>query len=144
MEEQLIKFKTAKLAKEKGLAQKLFNTSWYNELGRRNGRSDINLEGKTFNTTYSESSNPESLKKSDFKIKIYLAPTQSLLSTWLKKTHGLYAYIDWVDDEVVIVDFKNSEGEELFRANCYDFVPDYESEEELLEELLQKALKLIK
>ena len=122
MEEQLIKFKTAKLAKEKGF--------------------DFRCNG-FFNSGSGYKLQYDDLLRTGDGVVIE-APTQSLLSTWLKKTYGLYAYIDWVDDEVVIVDFKNSEGEELFRVNCYDFVPDYESEEELLEELLQKALKLIK
>ena len=133
MEEEIIKFKTAKLAKEKGFDWKVLNH--YRD-GESYSKELIN-GGSWYNMNCSK-------EQKLWNCNLYSAPTQSLLSTWLKKTYGLYAYIDWVDDEVVIVDFKNSEGEELFRVNCYDFVPDYESEEELLEELLQKALKLIK
>ena len=130
IKEQPIAFKTAKLAKEKGFITDLEGMAWMGTCYNKNGKlSDdfFDENGKELNTYFK-----------------YLAPTQSLLLTWLKKKHGLYAYIDWVNDEVVIADFKHSEGEELFRLGCYDFVPDYESEEELLEGLLQKALKLIK
>jgi len=47
------------------------------------------------------------------------------------------------DDDVVIVDFKICVGVEFLRVDCYDFLPDYETDEELLDALLIEALKLI-
>lgn len=39
-----VNFELAKLLKEKGYDQDGFNIAWYNELGRLNGRTDINKE----------------------------------------------------------------------------------------------------
>jgi len=59
-----------------------------------------------------------------------------------KTKHGLYAYLDWVNQEAIIVDYKNHEGKVMFKKTLWDLVVDYETDEEALEELLKEALKL--
>jgi hypothetical protein len=134
MEEKLIESKTAKLAKEKGFPQNLFNTSWYNRFGSINGRTDINENGEyLYYGPGTYTSNPKKkISKEEYKeytsIK-YSAPTQSLIQLWLQKTHNIYTYIDWYDSSSII-----------WQKNINKVETYYHTD---LEKLLQKALKLI-
>jgi hypothetical protein len=121
MTEQLIDFETAKLAKEKGFD--LFTVYWY----------------------MTEVTNREKGYRKDnwnFLRTRFSAPTQSLLQSWIQKKHGLYAYLDWSTQQVVIVDYKNYDGKELLRENFFDFCPDH-IEGELLDKLLFDCLNII-
>ena len=125
MEEQLINFDTAKLAKEKGFDEK----SEQSICSEGGGHFYHGGNNSYFDTKYSYEQ--------------YSAPTQSFLECWIRRKHGIYGYIDYSSSEAVILDFKNHEGKELLRVDCYNFVVDYETDEELKEELLLASLKLI-
>lgn len=128
MEDQLITFKTAKLAKEKG-----FNGSClcsYNEV--QGLEHCINYTGELYFTQeYID------IAKENGKIS-YLAPTQSLLQKWLREKHNMDVLIIKSKHECYDV-FVWGETRELF------FPEDYaKTYEEALEKGLQEALKLIK
>ena len=64
-------------------------------------------------------------------------PYECFLQEWLRKKHGIYAFVDWSTNEDVIVDYKNSEGSELHRESR-----DYQEGEDI-DDLLEKALNFI-
>lgn len=126
MEEKLIKFHTAKLAKEKGFdieTDKLF-VNYYSG----NPEPPLIKWKNVSNEWYKEQLNFISTR--------YYQPTQSLLQKWLREVHnlhieisrtyttGLYVYQYFIDTE-----------NQLFGFQSY---------EEALEKGLEEALKLIK
>ena len=143
MEEQLINFKTAKLAKEKGFNRQCFyyydKTEKLIEPYEENGSSTdvefrVNLTDllDNYNEGYREN---------------YSASTQSLLQKWLRETHQLHLEIQ-VQDYVETPKFYwNIFG--AYKNNkmiiCIANSPreDYVSYEEALEAGLQKALSCI-
>ena len=128
MQEQLISFETAKLAKEKGY----------------NIPSDLTFKstGEEYTGTYF-SSDPN----------IFFRPTQSLLQKWLREEHCIFVtalpYRDY--EEKVELCFYYSlvqDSEELDDILCNEqnlnaSTKNYPSYEEAIEVGLQKALKLI-
>ena len=89
MEEHVISFETAKLAKKFGFPQDLFNTSWYNRLGKLNGRVDINADGVEIYASFDAYRAPTAIKVSreeydEAKTIKYSAPRQSLLQKWFR------------------------------------------------------------
>jgi len=134
MKDQLITFETAKLAKEKG-----FNENVYD----------------LFKTTFSEESatieqpldKPRSNKYYRNESKnniIYLRPTQSLLQKWLREVHDIHikltCFTDNTWDGVLIYQDAPYEWDDntapVEAENCKTY-------EEALEICLQEALKLI-
>ena len=122
MEEQLITFETAKLAKEKGFnvpCVKIYNT-----------------EGELWNAYYSTMKNDNVNPGAKC-----TAPTQSLLQKWLREVHKISIKVDdFYTDSKLRFDFSVSE------LGSQDDNPQgvFESYEEALEEGLLEALKLIK
>jgi len=116
MKEQLISFKTAKLAKEKGFNE-IVSTAY--------GRSQESLYESNCTNRNSEN--------------IFLsAPTQSLLQKWLREVHNIHIEVHnlgmkwWFNLK------------EIDSDNAALFISDnYNSYEEALEVGLQEALKLI-
>lgn len=136
MEDTLISFETAKLAKEKG-----FNDSKSLELPN----------GKKFSMTRccSYSDDDRSTKHRKFYSKNnphYLAPTQSLLQKWLREEHDIHMDISFaVKDGRPYFEF-NGYGVNVSRlkddsSRSSGIHPTYE---QALEIGLQEALKLIK
>lgn len=128
MEDELIKYNTAKLAKEKGL--------------------DINCE-----ENYNE--DEELTHNFSKKPAVYLAPTQSLLQKWLREKHEIHlivqstfsstdTYITYVNGEII----KDKSLKELKKVgDLSGIMLDHKlfgTYEEALEEGLLEALKLIK
>lgn len=72
----------------------------------------------------------------------YSASTQSLLQMWLRTKHGLFAYVDWANTELVICDYKNHEGLIVFKEDTCE--RGQESEKEMIETVIYEALKQIK
>lgn len=73
MEEKLIDFNTAKLAKEKGF--NVISKHWYDQTETLNPIEGIRGAMMYFNVGY--------------------APTQSLLQKWLRKVHNIYVLADY-------------------------------------------------
>lgn len=136
MEEQLISFKTAKLAKNKGYKQ-----------FARNG---INLKGETIEAKSTK------LNFYNPKYTEYIAcPTQALLQRWLREEHDFHIEISintgvengWAfsgtnlkkEKHSMMVEFQN-EWERL----CFDGEVEWESYEQVLETALYQALKVMK
>jgi hypothetical protein len=141
MEDQIITFETAKLAKEKGFDERFFKAYMNNTLccefidkgAYRN--SDLNTEWI----------------KEHYKHK-YSAPTQSLLQKWLREKHKIVVSPDIYNTEkfkiywaVGIVFIETLEQEcfaEESKAN-FQLGDMFKSYEEALEKGLYEALKLI-
>jgi len=118
MRDQLIEFKTAKLAKEKGFTEECY-ALW----------QKILIEGEKNDNIINEKG-------------IYAAPTQSLLQRWLREEHGilvesLYSYsaIDYIPKIGKLNAYQDYNLFEEISCNTYELA---------LEQGLIEALKLIK
>ena len=133
MEDQLISFETAKLAKEKGFGGKGLTTS--NGYFRGNNLCNIPCNNKS-----------DFCGKDEFS-----APTQSLLQKWLRDLHGVDIHItrnkpSYREYRVEIYKVDNTPNYIHFqinteKSNGCKWFDDYE---EALETALLEALKLIK
>lgn len=133
LEDQLVSFETAKLAKEKGfesvigLGHQKPRGNYYNSNGELNG--DCLKELKSI------------VKKTD-EFKLISAPTQSLLQKWLREIHDIDVIATFYSDDVNYGYHwqRSIKGVEMFvSGNDSDGI----SYEEALEVGLQEALKLI-
>jgi hypothetical protein len=122
MQEQLISFETAKLAKEKGF-NVACNTGYHPDDGNL-------LSGNMWKSILRYKSDRHTY-----------APTQSLLQKWLRDVHDVHIEIPSLSlseksfDYIVI----NSERKRLFESSVYS----YDTYEEALEAALIKALIVI-
>jgi hypothetical protein len=142
MQEQLISFETAKLAKEKG-----FNWGCYIEYEVED------YEYRQGSPGYSK----VTIKKGDLKKadgssifrnwnNNYSAPTQSLLQKWLREKHKLYVYINpttYGEEARYSAQLDGYGKKGIFSSPLIDGFTIYNSYEEALEEGLHEALKLI-
>ena len=167
MEEKLISFETAKLAKEKDF--NILQHSYYFEDGefKENSLKGTNgYYGEEYEfdlSEFNENWNDKWLTKKTgdrcfgcSKQKGYLetfsAPTQSLLQRWLREVHNIYveSYHDLTSDGTKIQFYtswgflqqKDKNGNQNVNG-WYDEYNDWETYEEALEVGLQEALKLI-
>lgn len=150
MKEQLISFKTAKLAKEKGFNLKS-KKGYYTyqkdiETALTEYKNPIDID-KSQECTFANACKPfaNSDLPKDF---LCTAPTQSLLQKWLRERHNLHIYIDTTSSfgdmqshvskykALVKVPFKPFK----WTTGKYYLGDTYE---EALEKGLQEALKLI-
>lgn len=150
MEEQLISFEVAKLAKEKGFTHQTGtlhpNGSYYNFRGELNG-------------CCLESLREMHIPKKDRMYSILPAPTQSLLQKWLREGHELIITINFetIDDSEKAYTYTIYEWLPEGKNSCKDIWDFYETHEsmtqssgwfptyeEALEEALKESLKLIK
>lgn len=136
MQEQLISFETAKLAKEKGFNIKTLFA--YNLLGVTNNSFKIHRK-KDFD---------------EFSNTFCFTPTQSLLQKWLREEHEIHIEISYGKDKTnvwfnpnIYSLIKPQDGDDL---DCYNDsyaelveLNQYDSYEEALEAGLLEALKLI-
>lgn len=143
MQEQLITFTTAKLAKDKGFdwdvnlgyenISNLFieNNNLYNPYDKEDVIK-INNDYFTISHTWTETKGS------------YPAPTQSLLQKWLREVHGISVLID-LDITLSYTYHINSLHPEASYVGKYiQSVHVYSTYEEALEAGLQTALNLIK
>ena len=115
MEEQLISFETAKLAKEKGFKWTAHNKLFYND------NSSLNI------IEFSEEDIP--------------APTQALLQKWLREVHKIYICVShriFGVPEMHIVQYTTNTQMGIREDRWYD------TYEEALEASFYEALNLIK
>jgi len=138
MEEQLISFETAKLAKEKGFDElcityyKIENKKCYHHI-RRAGYH----KGKFYKLRNSNMS----LTKN--KHDRFSAPTQSLLQKWLRESHNINIFISGFGISHYSVTYQYSILKTPM-SGVLDHDNIYTTYEEALEAALQKALELIK
>jgi len=127
MEEELITFDTAVLAREKGFKVPTF--AFYTKSGELFW---LNVE-----------ENPPLTNNSIE----YIAPTQSLLQKWLREVHLTHIYMDMTGSERFTLCFRHIDGEGKHWSHTYKEEGGYvyfDTYEEALEKGLQEALKLIK
>lgn len=122
MEEQLISFEVAKLAKKKGYI--LGCNYWYNFSGLLCGKFE----------------NPHI--PANGKFPSYSAPTQSLLQKWLREVHDIFVFVAYGEDGFIVQTWKKDELEEAEYPE-FDSYTSQDTYEEALELGLQEALKLI-
>ncbi len=121
MEEQLITYRTAKLAKEKGFDVAV---KFYYQI---NGELVQNSTLAFSNSFWTDS------------VHVYTAPTQSLLQKWLREEYKICAYLDWREMNAVICTLYEDNEIKVFKYwSIIMKKPD-----EALEEVLLEALKLI-
>ena len=137
MEEQLISYETAKLAKEKGFDEKVYRE--YDKSGY------LRCTSKSADVVLGPYD--ELLKSTE-----YPAPTQSLLQRWLREVHNIYveSYHDLTSDGTKIQFYtswgflqqKDKNGNRNVNG-WYDEYNDWKTYEEALEIGLQEGLKLL-
>jgi len=120
MTEKIIKFKTAKLAKEKGFTAKIGGL--YIIGGNLNGKIGMASDAEDY----------------------VQAPTQSLLQKWLREAHNLHISITRVmvmtNGEGYLLEIRDWRSEETPEP----LVDYFKTHEEALEKGVYKSLKLIK
>ena len=138
MEEQLISFETAKLAKDKGFNEdtELFFNSFY-------PKGTYNINGLT---NYDEVTD----KRDNFTS----LPTQSLLQKWLREKHNIHIEIELTDNtmqfyyQYCIVDSKNREchDEDMIdqATRIYNYNERFNTYEEAREQAILKAIEIVK
>lgn len=124
MQEQIISFDTAKLAKEKGFPVNISRDYYLND-GDKKMMTDVNY-----------------LKyhRNDDLDKLLPAPTQSLLQKWLREEHNIYV-IPYIKDGYCYYKIKKEYVIDIDYNKGY--VKHFEEWEQALESGLQEALKLI-
>ena len=140
MEEQLISFETAKLAKEKG-----FNIECLNFYTKPNSKMfGIDEHGRSYSIQNSIKNKIYTIGNEvtlNFK-NVLFAPTQSLLQKWLRETHHLIITIAYQYEHD-----STSYSYWIYKENnslpINQWVNDLNTYEEALELGLQEALKLI-
>lgn len=148
MEEQLISFDTAKLAKSKGFT--MFKESFKSALvDSRNHdvqrysfyrviRDEMSLNLNVGTNSSQINGLWESYNDDSFVVqKNYFAPTQSLLQKWLREAHSIIVEIEFYD-------YKNWNYTVLNPSIKKQSSPEFRVYEQALEEGLQEALMLIK
>jgi len=134
MEEQLITFDTAMLAKEKGFDLEFCNVGWHGDFG------DLKGDSYPFLGTYSFYKSIYCNNKVEYQIQ---RPTQSLLQKWLREVHKISVEVSsgWWDLGKVKWEYnvykKGLDGD----SPCSLTV--FKTYEEALEIGLQEGLKLI-
>jgi hypothetical protein len=145
MKEQLISFKTAKLAKEKGFDVECLN--FYTK--PRSKMFGIDEHGRNYPSTNKSKKLYSIGKDATLHIEnVMFAPTQSLLQKWLREVHNIHIEIKisnlgryyWAYNEF---NMENISNVTFWRRQdvSSEKVPTYE---EALGKGLQEALKLIK
>lgn len=141
MEDTLITFKTAKLAKEKGFKELCFAAFHKNNRNDGYFESGIISQSEYFKFPTMSNGDKIAVLQKDY-IHTILRPTQSLLQKWLREVHK-------IDVEAPLV-YKLNTREYLVRIyknNTEIILPTfhyYKSYEEALETALYQALNLIK
>ena len=136
MKEQLVSFKVAKLAKEKGFNEETYafydsTNTLINPLAAHkesNWTRHIILnkynDGFVYNSTTGN------------KVNNYAAPTQSLLQKWLREKHNIVVFINpYPTTYAAVIQYNNRE--DKYATDLYD------TYEIALEKGLEEALKLI-
>ena len=142
MEEQLITFKTAKLAKEKGFDIEESCVAFYTK--PRSKMFGIDEHGRYYNIK----NTPRKLyyigKSAAFNSNnVILAPTQSLLQKWLREVHNIRLEIQSLIDYTYAYSiYQELQDNKYCKQIAFEYTEQY-SYENALEIGLKHALKLI-
>ena len=134
MEEELISFKTAKLAKEKGFH--IMPDMFFDDIDTLRSTNILKMPGcypgsVSFVSIYQE-------------VDVYYAPTQSDLQKWLREVHNIHITIiyDW---HLFHVNIMSMQSNVSLESSLTGITPHkFTTYEEALEQGLLAALKLIK
>lgn len=143
MEEQLVSFQVAKLAKEKGFKELCFAAFHKNNRNDGYFESGIISQSEYFKFPKMNNGDKIAVLQKDY-IHTILRPTQSLLQKWLREVHGIHICVDidindtWYFHIYDLNSKRNSEFDLKLENN------KYKSYEEAMEIALFEALKLIK
>lgn len=164
MEETLISFETAKLAKEKGFIEPVINYYHMHEgLTEPELIDEIDILLKNYKRPYEVRKNCNTISTEFGYVENFSAPTQSLLQKWLREVHNIHIGVNVRFHEVKTKGIVMYAYELSTSDNLYDGIGDnlnkwmqglgdeydplfhvYKTYEEALEAGLQEALKLIK
>jgi hypothetical protein len=125
IEEELISFETAKLAKEKGFNEKVVKQYDKHKYKHRVSRSIDCVIGPYEELLLAE-------------VECFAAPTQSLLQRWLREKHNIFIWVTYKYPITNPLQYKYILMYKDSSEKCFN------SYEEALEKGLQEALKLIK
>lgn len=154
MQEQIVGFEVAKLAKDKGFKERCLNFYFEDGELRENILNTTNgYYGEEVTFEYEdliENWNDGYLTKKDGNrcfgcskskgyLETYSAPTQALLQKWLREKHNVHIAIKTGYDGTFIITIYNMNKPQKANQNFYE----YSAYEEALEAGLLKALKLI-
>lgn len=146
MKEEVISFKTAKLAKEKGFdweTHSYFSKPKYSKEYEHLVGFDDDYWGNNY--YYDWNTNGEPFKP--FSKDCYSIPTQSLLQKWLREEHKIYVTVDvsvYEEPERFAAEISGYGERGVFMPVMIDGFTIYNNYEQALEEGLYQALKLIK
>lgn len=174
MNEPLVSFETAKLAKKKEFGYAIINSEEIQLIGKGfsyRGNYPVHEfsyweyapkseylkseESVTLKTVTTNSSSFELIMEeyssdgNQYGYRAYLAPTQALLQKWLREVHTLHveASLEMISKfgiKLYVVSIHIQEKEEYFGITCRLKITGFTSYEEALEAGLLEALKLIK
>jgi len=149
MEEELVSFQVAKLAKEKEFnigCDHYFTLSLTEKIHKTDGTSGpFGWKGGELHTEVGYFINDHSkIDYSNSNWFMCARPSQSLLQKWLREVHGIIVEITWqmcsTDYEYAIIDMNNPPKYE----DDIERIIGFKTYEETLEEGLYEGLKLIK
>ena len=138
MEEQLISYDTAVLAKEKGFNTRVWTcySLKYKDLMSTYDLNNISCEGGfDFDDFFRDYNNAPTLEQY-FEYSLISAPTQSLLQKWIRERHNIHINV-YFSSGLYWLEYRDNE-RFLSKLGL-----KYYSYEEALEDGLQEALKLI-
>jgi hypothetical protein len=145
--EELVSYKVAKLAKEKGFNWNVLDT--FDDKENPVSRYNVDVDGlDSYINTGDENYVKEvfELNNSQMQSGFVARPTQSLLQKWLREEHKISIIIDdcfikhdFIDETKLVFDYTLSS---LGKQN-YKFSKTFNSYEEALESGLKKALKML-
>ena len=129
MQEELISFETAKLAKKKGFKESC-EYAYVNDFEEEWNLEDIEYnDGCVFNNKFHNECS---------------APTQSLLQRWLREKHNIHLVCWWYDKENKFYTEIGRKDGEAIRVQIGNITKLFDTYEQALESGLLEALKLVK
>ena len=142
MQEQLISFEVAKLAKEKGFHELVSNCYYKEELFGTYVMMDENDSAFIDVMDGNELENHNSLDFIDYKYR-FSAPTQSLLQKWLREEYKIHLVCWWYDKQDKFYTELGRHGENTIKVQTGNVTNLFNTYEEALEAGLIESLKLI-
>lgn len=133
IEEKLITFDTAKLAKEKQFnVPVIYCHEWT--------KNEVRICKNEWEKGITVNWNSHTGEENGYCVIFYSAPTQSLLQRWLREVHNIHIWIEYYTD-LKVYDYRLVSS--LIEEDTNNDEDVFETHEEALEIGLQEALKLL-